>query len=74
MTQMTIKSSSVERRNFLNKLTSVIGGSAALAVAAPLVHAAPAAPAPKKTPDVKPQAKGYQRTEHVDTYYQLADL
>jgi len=73
MTQMTIKSSTVERRNFLNKLTSVIGGSAVLAVAAPLVHAEPA-PAPKKTPDVKPKAKGYQRTEHVDTYYQLADL
>ena len=73
MTQMTIKSSTVERRNFLNKLTSVIGGSAVLAVAAPLVHAAPA-PASKKTPEVKPKAKGYQRTEHVDTYYQLADL
>ena len=73
MTQMTTKSSTVERRNFLNKLTSVIGGSAVLAVAAPLVQAAPA-PAPAKMPEVKPKAKGYQRTEHIDTYYQLADL
>lgn len=73
MTKMTIKSSSLERRNFLRKLTSVVGGSAALAVAAPLVQATPIV-TPEPKPEVKPKAKGYQRTEHVDTYYQLADF
>lgn len=73
MTKMTIKSSSLERRKFLHKLTSVVGGSAVLAVAAPLVQATPIV-TPEPKPEVKPEAKGYQRTEHVDTYYQLADF
>ena len=73
MTKTTNKSSSLERRHFLNKLTFVVGSSAALAIAAPLVQATPIK-APKADEDVKPVTKGYQRTEHVDTYYQLADF
>jgi len=70
---MTDKPSSEERRAFLGKLTSVVGGSATMAVVAPLVNASPVIE--KSEPQVEPpSAKGYQRTEHVDKYYQLADF
>jgi len=69
---MKTKSSSLERRNFLNKLSSVVGGSAVLA-AVPFVQAAPVSK-PEPTPENKLETKGYQRTEHVDTYYHLADF
>ncbi len=70
---MKTNSSSLERRNFLNKLTSVVGGSAALAVTAPFVQAAPIEQT-KENVESHPEAKGYQRTKHVDTYYHLADF
>lgn len=62
------------RREFLTKLTTVVSGSATLAVASSLTQASPIPSAePTKALDI-PKAKGYQRTEHVDTYYQLADF
>ena len=60
------------RRQFLHKLTAVVGGTATLA-ASSVVQAAPvASPETEQTP--APASKGYQQTEHVDTYYQLADF
>jgi hypothetical protein len=38
-----------------------------------MVQAAPVEQ-PEKQVDDKPCSKGYQRTEHVDTYYRLADF
>lgn len=60
------------RRDFLSKLTSVAGGGAALAATSGMVQAAPE----KKEMPAKetPVSKGYQHTEHVDTYYRLADF
>lgn len=65
--------SSRSRRDFLQKFTSVVGGTTAMAATAGMVHAAPVAKQPEKVEE-KPVAKGYQRTEHVDTYYHLADF
>lgn len=67
------KPSSVERRAFLNKLTATVGSTVTLAVASSMVQATPVI---EKTEEItsRPKAKGYQRTEHVDTYYQLADF
>lgn len=64
---------SQERRAFLSKLTSVVGGSAALAAVAPIVNATPVVEPEQKQVE-PPQSKGYQRTQHVDKYYQLADF
>jgi hypothetical protein len=64
---------SLERRQFLNKITAVVGGSASLAVAAPLVQATTEI-TQEKTPVEPAKSKGYQRTQHVDTYYHLADF
>jgi hypothetical protein len=61
------------RRDFLSKLSSAVGGSAALAATSGMVQAAPVEQ-PEKQVDDKPCSKGYQRTEHVDTYYRLADF
>jgi hypothetical protein len=64
---------SQERRAFLSKLTSVVGGTATMAVVAPIVNASPVIESEK--PQVEsPLSKGYQRTQHVDKYYQLADF
>ena len=67
------KSSKVDRRAFLSKLTATVGGTVTLAVASSMVRATPIV---EKTAEItsRPKAKGYQRTEHVDTYYQLADF
>lgn len=65
----------INRRQFLSKLTSTVGGSVALAAASSsLVQAQPI-----ETPSLEKQttpssSKGYQRTKHIDTYYQLADF
>jgi len=67
------KSSSVDRREFLNKLTATIGGTVTLGLASSMVQATPYVEKAEKTTSL-PKAKGYQRTEHVDTYYQLADF
>ena len=60
------------RRDFLRTLTTAVGGTATLAAASTMVQAAPVE-APKQA-EAKPESKGYQRTQHVDTYYQLADF
>lgn len=60
------------RRQFLHKLTAAVGGTATLA-ASSMVQAAPVTP-PKTEQTPAPASKGYQQTEHVDTYYQLADF
>lgn len=62
------------RREFLTKLTTAVSGTATLAIIPSLVQAAPA---PQNEPVKKlelPKAKGYQRSEHIDTYYHLADF
>ncbi len=64
----------INRRQFLSKLTSTVGGSVTLVAASSLVQAQASV-----LPDVSDKtpvasSKGYQRTEHVDTYYQLADF
>ncbi|NOQ81608.1 MAG: Tat pathway signal protein [Methylophaga sp.] len=61
------------RREFLGKLTATITGTAALAATSSLVQAAPIE-TPKVELSDERQSKGYQRTEHVDTYYHLADF
>jgi hypothetical protein len=69
---MTDKSR-IKRREFLSKLTAVVGGTATAAVVAPIVNASPVVS--EKSPEVKNMpSKGYQRTEHVNKYYQLADF
>ncbi|NQY26082.1 MAG: Tat pathway signal protein [Piscirickettsiaceae bacterium] len=67
------KSSRVDRREFLSKLTATVGGTATLALASSMVQATPYVEKTEETISV-PKAKGYQRTQHVDTYYQLADF
>ncbi len=62
------------RREFLTKLTTAVSGTATLAIIPSLVQATPT---PRVEPTKKmdtPKAKGYQRSEHVDTYYHLADF
>jgi hypothetical protein len=67
------KEYSRSRREFIAKLTSAVGGGAAMAATSGMVQAAPVEQ-PEKQVDDKPASKGYQRTEHVDTYYRLADF
>lgn len=62
------------RRDFLVKLTSAVGGGAALAASSGMVQAAPAKPEPQNETKPSPSQKGYQHTEHVETYYRLADF
>lgn len=66
-------SSKVDRREFLSKLTATVGGTATLAMASSISKATPIV---EKTEEITspPQEKGYQRTKHVETYYQLADF
>lgn len=66
--------SSRSRRDFLQKLTSAVSGTAAIAATSGLVQAAPVDADKPETKEEKPASKGYQRTEHVDTYYHLADF
>jgi hypothetical protein len=61
------------RRDFLSKLSSAVGGGVAVAATSGMVQAGPVESS-EKTIDEKPASKGYQRTEHVDTYYRLADF
>lgn len=62
------------RRDFLVKLTSAVGGGTALAASSGMVQAEPARPAPQAETKSSPSQKGYQHTEHVETYYRLADF
>lgn len=68
------KSPVFARREFLTKLTTAVSGTATLAIIPSLAQASPIPNAePTKTIDTL-KDKGYQRTEHVDTYYHLADF
>ncbi len=63
------------RRDFLVKLTSAVGGGAAtIAASSSMVQAATAKPEPQAETKSSPGQKGYQHTEHVETYYRLADF
>lgn len=64
---------SLARRHFLNKITAAVSGTTALAVVSPLLHASPVIETDNQAIS-PPKSKGYQRTEHVDTYYHLADF
>lgn len=68
------KSPVFARREFLTKLTTAVSGTATLAIIPSLVQAAPTSIVESTKKIEPPQAKGYQRTEHVDTYYRLADF
>lgn len=68
-------SNALSRRKFLNNVSTVVTG-AATGLALTKANAMP-----NQLTDVQPEketlvpkAKGYQRTEHVDTYYKLADF
>ncbi|PCJ30472.1 MAG: Tat pathway signal protein [Gammaproteobacteria bacterium] len=69
--------SAPDRRAFLSRVTTTVTGTIALAATASVVNATPVIDIPvvveKKEPLPAVQ-KGYQRTEHVDTYYHLADF
>jgi hypothetical protein len=62
------------RREFLTKLTTAVSGTATLAIVPSLVQATPTSRAEPITKIDTLKAKGYQRTEHVSTYYHLADF
>lgn len=65
----------INRRQFLRKMTSTVGGSVGLVAASSVIASTQVVDVPEiidKTP--APESKGYQRTEHVNTYYQLADF
>lgn len=62
------------RRDFLFKLTSAVGGGVAMAASTGVVQATPSAPSSDVEPKPAPTHKGYQHTEHVETYYRLADF
>jgi Rieske Fe-S protein len=66
---------SLNRRQFLNRFTTTLGGTVAVAaVGTSLVHAEPKPQQDIDQQESIPQSKGYSRTQHVDTYYQLADF
>ncbi|NOQ93832.1 MAG: Tat pathway signal protein [Methylophaga sp.] len=66
-------STTFARREFLGKLTATVTGGVTLAAASSLVQATPIE-TPKVELNTESKQKGYQRTEHVDTYYHLADF
>lgn len=73
---MSTSQTPTSRRAFLQKVTAVAGGGTALALAARSGYTA-TTPQPEKTPETasKPaRSQGYQRTEHVNAYYQSADF
>lgn len=61
------------RRSFLQKLTALAGGSVAMVVAAKSVQSHPVK-SDNATEVVPPTSKGYQHTEHVETFYKSADF
>ena len=69
---MTAKTND-SRRDFLNNVTKTVAGVGVLAATTPLVQADPYADIEYEVLEV-PKSKGYQCTEHVNTYYQLADF
>lgn len=67
------KQSSSSRRQFLHTLTALAGGSAAVALSSRTVQAQPAKQ-PEQTAVASQASKGYQHTQHVDTFYKTADF
>lgn len=67
------KQSSSSRRQFLHTLTALAGGSAAVALSGRAVHAQPVKQPEQTAVEPKP-SKGYQHTQHVDTFYKTADF
>lgn len=65
--------SSSSRRQFLHTLTALAGGSAAFALSSHTVQATPGQQPQKSAVTPKP-SKGYQHTQHVDTFYKTADF
>lgn len=67
--------SKLSRRSFLNNVSTVITGTATglVLTKANAMRNSLSDIQPEKE-SLPPQAAGYQRTEHVDTYYQLADF
>ncbi len=63
----------LSRRGFLQYLTTAMGVTATTAAAEILPDEQPSQ-AESLEYHAKPASKGYQHTQHVDTYYQLADL
>jgi len=62
------------RREFLRKLTISATGAASMVVTySSIVQAQPSSMI-ESTPVSSPQSKGYQRSEHVETYYKFADF
>jgi Rieske Fe-S protein len=62
------------RRDFLFKLTSAVGGGVAIAASSGVVQAKSPPPSSDVEAKPAPTQKGYQHTEHVETYYRLADF
>jgi len=64
------------RREFLRKITVCATGTASMVVAASSIAQTqtPSIIETESEPVNPPQSKGYQRSEHVDTYYKLADF
>ncbi|GAB4288659.1 MAG: hypothetical protein Kow0083_01260 [Methylophaga sp.] len=62
------------RRDFLSKLTAAVGGGVAMATSSGLVQASPQVSHESSEDKPVKAHKGYQHTEHVDTYYRLADF
>jgi len=65
----------LSRRGFFHNVSKVVAGTATGVVLAKTANAMPM-PVIDEMPEKKepPKAKGYQRTEHVSTYYNLADF
>ena len=68
------ESNKLSRRGFLSNVSTVVAGTAAGVVLSKAVSAAPIAHIEVEKELAPPKAKGYQRTEHIDTYYHLADF
>ncbi len=68
-----VEPSNLDRRKFIVKLTGTVGGVATLAATASLVQASPEVDMEQQSVS-NPKTKGYQRTAHVEKYYQLADF
>jgi hypothetical protein len=64
----------LSRRGFLSNAVNVVTGTATGVVLSKAVSATPITHVETEKELSPPQSKGYQRTEHVDTYYKLTDF
>lgn len=67
------KQSSSSRRQFLHTLTALAGGSAAVTLSSRTLQAQPVKQ-PEQTAVAPQESKGYQHTQHVDTFYKTLDF